>query len=127
MSINDPQKSIAETKVLKNMVTIVYALQAASIPLIVTYFIAPLLILWKRKQAEGTWLETHLRWQLNTFWFSLAGFIMGIATTAVSVQLATIILATTLMWFVYRIGQGWTKLSRGLSMFRAAGPDKALS
>ncbi len=125
MGINEPQKSVEEIKALTNLATIIYVLQAATIPLAITYLIAPLLIFWKRKQAKGTWLETHLRWQLNTFWFSLVGFIIGILTATASMQVATIILATTLMWFVYRIGQGWTRLARGQAMFVVAGPDKA--
>src|SRR6185436_18565010 len=26
----------------------------------------------KRSEASGTWLESHFRWQIRTFWFGLA-------------------------------------------------------
>ena len=120
----EPQKTASEIKALKNLATVVYALQAATMPLVVTYFIAPLLVLWKRKQAKGTWVESHLRWQLNTFWFSLIGFIIAIPTLATPV--GVFILAPTVLWLVYRIGQGWTRLSRGQPMLGEARKDKAV-
>lgn len=123
MSTIEPQKPVDETKALKNIATAIYALQAITIPLVVTYFIAPLFIYWKRKQARGTWIESHLRWQINTFWFSLVGFVIALLTIATPV--GTFILAPTLLWFVYRIGQGWTRLSRGQAMLAATGSDKA--
>ncbi len=119
---HEPQNAADEIKSLKNIATVVYALQAATIPLIITYFIAPLFAYWKRKQAMGTWVESHLRWQLNTFWFSLIGFMIGIP--ALVTPFGSFILATTLLWLVYRIGQGWTRLSRGQSMFNELGQAK---
>lgn len=101
---------------LRNYALAIYALQAATFVIGITYFLAPLLAYWKRKEAQGTWLESHLRWQLNTFWFSLAGLVLGSLTLSFAVGL--MILAATSMWFVYRIGQGWTRLSRGQAIGR---------
>ena len=123
--INEPQKSEEEIRALKKLATVVYLLQTATIPLVVTYFIAPLLVYWKRKRAKGTCLESHFRWQINTFWFGLAGFAIGVLALSVIVQVGSIILAATLLWSVYRIGQGWTRLSRGQEMFAVTGADKA--
>ena len=123
--INEPQKSEEEIRALKKLATVVYLLQTATIPLVVTYFIAPLIVYWKRKQAKGTWLESHFRWQINTFWFGLAGFAIGVLALGVIVQVGSILLAATLLWSVYRIGQGWTRLSRGQEMFAVTGTDKA--
>jgi len=123
--INEMQKTKEEIKALKNLVTVAYLLQTATIPLVVTYFVAPLLIYWQRKRAKGTWLESHFRWQINTFWFGLAGFAIGVLALSVFVQVGSIILAATLLWSVYRIGQGWTRLSRGQEMFAVTGTDKA--
>jgi len=52
---------------LKNIVTAVYALQAASFFLVLPYFIAVILDYIKRDDAHGTWLESHFRWQMRTF------------------------------------------------------------
>jgi len=102
--------SHAPDQSLRNYALAIYALQAASLIVGITYFIAPLLIYWKRKEAEGTWLESHLRWQFNTFWYSLLGLAIGLVTLEFEVGLA--ILSITSIWFVYRVGQGWTRLSR---------------
>jgi len=122
--MNNPPKPVTdETKQLKNLATLVYILQAVTIPLVVTYFIAPLIVYWKRKQAKGTWIESHLRWQINTFWYSLTGLVIGILASATPI--GGFILAPTLLWFVYRIGQGWTRLSRGQMMTVQTGAQKA--
>lgn len=109
-------KSPEELKSLKTVATAIYALQAA-FAVLIPFLIAPLLILWKRKQAKGTWLESHLRWQSNTFWFSMAGFIIGIPCLKLAPQVGVVVLSATLMWIVFRIGQGWTRLGRGQAMF----------
>ena len=28
----------------------------------------------KRSEAQGSWLESHFRWQIRTFWFGLRGW-----------------------------------------------------
>ena len=103
--------SHAPDQALRNYATTIYFLQAATFLVGITYFAAPLLAYWKRKEAQGTWLESHLRWQINTFWFSLAGIVLGVLAFAQPFGMA--ILTATSMWFVYRIGQGWTRLGRG--------------
>lgn len=103
--------SHAPDQSLRNYATIIYLLQAATYFTGITYFLAPLLIYWKRKEAHGTWLESHFRWQFNTFWYSLPGVAIGLVMLPFEVGIA--ILAITSIWFVYRIGQGWTRLSRG--------------
>lgn len=99
---------------LKKIATLVYVLQAATYGLLITFFIAPLVIYWKRQAVRGTWVESHLRWQLNSFWFGLAGVGLGLATF--STPLGVFFLAATNIWLVFRIGQGWTRLSRGQTM-----------
>lgn len=103
--------SHAPDQLLKNYVLAIYALQAASFIFGVTYFLAPCLIYWKRKDAQGTWLESHLRWQFNSFWYSLLGLAIGLVTMELALGVA--ILGITAIWFIYRIGQGWTRFSRG--------------
>ena len=109
--------SHAPDQALRNYALAIYALQAASYFTGITYLLAPLLIYWKRKEAEGTWLESHFRWQFYSFWYSLPGLAIGILTLPFEVGLP--ILAITAVWFVYRIGQGWTRLSRGQAIVSA--------
>ncbi len=105
--------SHAPDQSLRNYATAIYALQAATFITGISYFLAPLLAYWKRKEAQGTWLESHLRWQINTFWFSLVGIALGLLSFTFLPQAGLMILSASSMWFVYRIGQGWTRLSRG--------------
>jgi len=47
-------------------VTVVYALQASSFLLGITLFIAIINYV-KKEEVQGTWLESHFRWQVRTF------------------------------------------------------------
>ncbi len=68
----------------------------------------------KRGEARGTWLESHFRWQIRTFWFGLLWvalcgvFIM--ATLGIGLLIAWLPLAVVGLWFIYRIVRGWLRL-----------------
>jgi uncharacterized membrane protein len=66
----------------------------------------------KRKDARGSWLESHYRWQIRTFWFALLWF--GIAlvlfVTLVGIPLALAVLVAITAWVIYRIARGWLRL-----------------
>src|ERR1700759_3677415 len=36
----------------------------------------------KRGEAEGTWLESHFRWQIRTFWFAVLWSILIVLVSA---------------------------------------------
>ncbi len=68
----------------------------------------------KRSEARGTWLETHFRWQIRTFWFgllwvSLCGLFI-VATLGIGLLIAWLPLTFVGLWFVYRIVRGWLRL-----------------
>jgi uncharacterized membrane protein len=68
----------------------------------------------KRDEARGTWLESHFRWQIRTFWFGLlwvllCGFFI-VATLGIGVLIAWLPLAVVGLWFIYRIARGWLAL-----------------
>ena len=68
----------------------------------------------KRSEVRGTWLETHFRWQIRTFWFGLlwvtlcALFI--VATLGIGLLIAWLPLTLVGLWFIYRIVRGWLRL-----------------
>ena len=97
---------------LKTFATVAYALQAASLFLVLPYFIAVILSYLKRDDARGTWLESHFRWQIRTFWFGLPWVMLGFATYILIV--GQLILFVFALWLVYRILKGWLKLSDGM-------------
>jgi len=68
----------------------------------------------KRSQARGTWLESHFRWQIRTFWFGLlwvvlCGFFI-VATLGLGLLVAWVPLGLVGLWFIYRIVRGWLAL-----------------
>src|SRR3990170_3655823 len=68
----------------------------------------------KRDDVRGTWLESHFRWQLRTFWFGLLWvslcMIFVVATLGIGLIVAWLPLALVGFWFVYRIVRGWLAL-----------------
>jgi uncharacterized membrane protein len=69
----------------------------------------------KRSEARGTWLESHFRWQIRTFWFgllwiSLCGAFI-IATLGIGLLFMWLPIGLVGLWFVYRIIHGWVTLS----------------
>jgi uncharacterized membrane protein len=68
----------------------------------------------KRSDVRGTWLESHFRWQIRTFWFGLlwvslcALFI--VVTFGLGLLVAWLPLFLVGLWFIYRIVRGWIAL-----------------
>lgn len=94
----------------KSLTTAIYALYAAS-PLVggVTGLVAVILNYLKRDEVRGTWLESHFRWQMQTFWISLVLGIVAFATFLIGIGI--VIGIGSFVWFVYRIVKGWLALS----------------
>ncbi len=67
----------------------------------------------KRSDVAGTWLESHFRWQIRTFWFALLWVLIAVAVglTIVGLLLTAAILVAVTVWLVYRVARGWIALS----------------
>ena len=68
----------------------------------------------KRGEARGTWLESHFRWQIRTFWFgllwvTLCGLFI-VLTLGIGFLIAWLPLGLVGLWFIYRIAKGWLRL-----------------
>ena len=75
----------------------------------------------KRSEVRGTWLETHFRWQLRTFWFgllwvTLCGLFI-VATLGIGLLIAWLPLTVVGLWFIYRIARGWLRLKDHRPMY----------
>ena len=109
---NQWQKQIntpSETS-LQRLATIVYALQAASLFTGTLTLFAGIIINYVRKEdVQGTWIESHFRWQIRTFWFSLLWMVIGGVTAVFLIGWAILLAAS--IWLVYRIIKGWVYLS----------------
>jgi uncharacterized membrane protein len=76
----------------------------------------------RRPEIRGTWLESHFRWQIRTFWIALAAFI-GVSLvfwplTLILIGIPFLRLGYFLIgvWAVYRIARGWLALREGRIM-----------
>ncbi len=71
----------------------------------------------KRGEARGTWLESHFRWQIRTFWFALLWVIVvavvGGLLTIVVIGFAIWVIGLFILglWAIYRIARGWLRLN----------------
>ena len=110
MSGISSQRDSAET-----ITPAVYALQAFSFFFGITYLIAVIINYVKLPDVRGTWLESHFRWQIRTFWFSLLWGLIGSLTYFLII--GWIILAFDAIWMIYRITKGWIYFSDRKSMY----------
>ena len=72
----------------------------------------------KRGDTRGSWLESHFRWQLSTFWFALLWFLVagGFWLTIIGIPVAFLVMLGTGIWVLYRIVRGWLALLDGKPM-----------
>jgi uncharacterized membrane protein len=99
----------------KSITQVVYGLYAASLVVGVTYIVAIILNYVKKDDVVGTMYESHFRWQIRTFWFSLLWFGIGLLTVVFIVGIFVWIASG--IWFIYRIVIGWLRLSEGKPMY----------
>jgi uncharacterized membrane protein len=66
----------------------------------------------KRDEARGTFLESHFRWQIRTFWFALLWCVIGtmLIFTFIGIPMAAAIFFATGIWTIYRVVRGWLAL-----------------
>ena len=70
----------------------------------------------RRSATHGTYLESHFRWQIRTFWFAV---LWSFAIAAVSIPLVLILIGIPILiggyyalaiWIIYRVARGWLAL-----------------
>ena len=68
----------------------------------------------KRSEASGTWLESHFRWQIRTFWYGVFWValctLFVVLTLGFGVFFVWLPLGFLTFWFIYRIARGWLAL-----------------
>lgn len=99
---------------LKTVTTVVYALQAAGFIVGISWIVGVVINYVKREDVAGTWLESHFRWQIRTFWFGLLWGVLGWLLVIVFVGFA--VLFADAIWVIYRIVKGWLNLSENRPM-----------
>ena len=110
--MDTPTSSDPRLDSLKTLSTVIYALYALSLFSGITAIVAIVLNYIKLEETRGTWLESHFRWQIRTFWWGLLWFVVGAATWIILI--GWLVWGVACVWFIYRIAYGWLKLNDGL-------------
>jgi len=68
----------------------------------------------KRSEVRGSWLESHFRWQIRTFWYGLLWValcgIFIVMTLGIGILIVWLPLIAVTVWFIYRVARGWLAL-----------------
>jgi uncharacterized membrane protein len=72
----------------------------------------------KRGEVRGTWLDSHFRWQIRTFWFTLLWLVVYgvLIVTLIGIPLAWVLILFLGLWVAYRVIRGWLALGEGKSV-----------
>jgi uncharacterized membrane protein len=67
----------------------------------------------KRRDVRGTFLESHFRWQIRTFWFALLWIMIGflLFITLIGIPIAFAVFFFAGIWVIYRVARGWLALN----------------
>ena len=73
----------------------------------------------RRPQVRGTWLDSHFRWQIRSFWIALIAIVI---LRLVFIPLSWILIGIPFLWLghgllgiwaIYRVARGWLALREG--------------
>ena len=66
-----------------------------------------------QNEVRGTYLESHFRWQLRTFWFALLWVVVAILMmfTLIGIPAAIVLMLVVGIWVLYRLIRGWSALA----------------
>ena len=75
----------------------------------VTAVAAVILNYLKLDEVRDSWLESHFRWQINTFWYGLLWYAIGVVSWIL--LLGWLVWGITSIWIIYRIVKGALNLN----------------
>ena len=118
---NTPQSLYDWTQIIYGLHALSLVIGIVSAAAIITSFligvpsiIAVIMNYMKRGEASGTWLESHFRWQIRTFWSGVLWValcsLFVVLTLGLGLLLVWLPLGILGLWFVYRIVRGWMAL-----------------
>jgi uncharacterized membrane protein len=140
MSDPTPSMTADAPRVDQSLVTytnVIYALHSVSVLIGLTTFhtvvgsfiwglpsiIAVIMNYARRSATHGTYLESHFRWQIRTFWFaalwSLCIWLVSLPLLFVIIGFGTLWIGHVALaiWIIYRVVRGWTSLSDRRPMY----------
>jgi uncharacterized membrane protein len=112
---------------------VIYALHALAVVIGITTFhtivgsfvgglpsiVAVIMNYARRSATHGTYLESHFRWQIRTFWYALLWAVVCVmlAITIIGIPIAVLGFAALAIWIVYRVARGWLALKDRRPMY----------
>lgn len=136
MSTPTPPISAEAPHVDESLVTythVIYALHALAVVIGITTFhtivgsfvgglpsiVAVIMNYARRSATHGTYLESHFRWQIRTFWYALLWAVVCVmlAITIIGIPIAVLGFAALAIWIVYRVARGWLALKDRRPMY----------
>ncbi|WP_018872252.1 hypothetical protein [Thioalkalivibrio sp. ALJ16] len=108
-ALDDRVESARKTSLL------VYILQASGFFFGITFIAAVIVNYIKKDEVQGTWLESHFRWQMRTFWFSAMWTVL--AAILFIVVIGYFILLANVVWTLYRVIKGLIRLNGQQEMY----------
>lgn len=116
---SDNKEANAQAMQSRRTITIVvYVLQALAFFAGITGIIAIIVNYVKRADMEGTWLASHFRWQIRTFWFGLLWGVVGLVL--VKLYIGLLVLPANAIWVIYRIVRGLLAVIDNKPMYQPA-------
>lgn len=66
----------------------------------------------RRSDTRGTYLDSHFRWQIRTFWFAALWFVIAwlLIATLILAIIGFPLLGLIALWVIYRVVRGWLTL-----------------
>lgn len=118
----------------RSLATVVYVIQAIAVVTALPLVAGVILNYLKMDEVRGTWVESHFRWQIRTFWLSLLwGFLLFLAIVMLGLgglgaamagsdlgaaggMISAVMIGAVggvgiFAWLLYRIIRGWLRLS----------------
>jgi uncharacterized membrane protein len=71
-----------------------------------------------RSSVRDTWLDSHWRWQLRSFWYAVLWLLVAgfFAITLIGIVIAIPVMVITGLWVLYRVVRGWSALAARRAM-----------
>ncbi len=113
-----PQHQQAQS--LKTLTIVNYALYALSFLIGISAIVAIIINYVKLDDVRNTWLESHFRWQMRTFWFGLLWAALG--CILIIIVIGWLILIADAIWVIYRLVKGFLNLNEGRPMYQELEP-----
>ena len=99
----------------QRLTLIIYILYLASFFVGITAIAAIIINYLKKDEVANTYLASHFRWQIRTFWFAVLWAAIGFIT--VFLAIGYVILLANGIWMLYRMIRGLLALNERKPMY----------